>query len=397
LTQDILTTSIVQCTACPSPPIHLLTMSLSQILAVALLFVGADAQPPSSATCSNPTCSSPPCAASQYGDVGCTTVSGTSTYDHELLTKGDTIASNAHIFGPFEAGFSSMQKSIIEGWGCTDATVAYDTAGGLDISIAMRKVAYVCNIQLPRTSGNTYYGIVGPCGGHTSDYHFHTLYSCLYSASGAHSTAVGNVGSWKLYGKWEDYANKKLPLLDACGAHFGVTPDSGSATVYHHHVQDKPPFAVGCHGPTADNKLVGVAACRSLYSTCSASAETMTVAKDATVPTVTETVSYVRSCPCFDANGLNTGSISELAALSTTEISCTSSDGVTCDTSSGGTTTTTTTTSGPTTTTTSGPTTTTTTGPTTTTASVVASQTSSAHRVQLVMGLLGSAIPALLV
>ena len=39
--------------------------------------------------------------------------------------------------------------------------------------------------------GNTYYGVVGPCGGHTNDYHFHRSFSCLYSASGGHSTHLG--------------------------------------------------------------------------------------------------------------------------------------------------------------------------------------------------------------
>jgi hypothetical protein len=268
-----------------------------------------------------------------------------------------------------------MQKSIIEGWGCTDASAAYDAAGGTDTNIAERKVAAACNIQFPMiyTADNTYIGIVSACGGHTSDYHFHERFSCLYSESGGHSTAVGNVGSWKLYGKWEDYANKKLPLLDACGAHFGVTPDSNAATVYHHHVQDKAPFSVGCHGPTADNKLVGVAACRALYSTCSNAAETFTVAKCGNAPSVTETISYVRDCPCFDANGLNTGSITELPALSATEISCTSSNGVACDTASS-------TTCDVATTTGSG--------------GGAAASASSSERVQLVMGLVGSVILA---
>jgi hypothetical protein len=55
-----------------------------------------------------------------------------------------------------------------------------------------------------------------------------------------HDNLVGTL----IYGKWEDYDNIMLPALDACGAHLGVTPDSGGASVYHHHVQDKPPFMV---------------------------------------------------------------------------------------------------------------------------------------------------------
>jgi len=275
----------------------------------------------STTACVNPTCASPPCAAKIYGDVGCTTVSGVTLYNHELTTKGQTIASNAHIYGPFEAGFGSQQYSIIEGWGCTNPPDVYDSAGGLDLQIAEQKVAKVCNIELPRISGDNYVGVVGNCGGHTSDYHFHVRLSCLYTQAGGHSPEVGVVASHKLYGKWEDYDNNLLPLLDACSAHFGPTPDSNGAIVYHHHVQDNPPFAVGCLGPTANNGLVGVAACRALYSECDqdgGSGTTLEIKKDG----VTQTVVYDRACPCFDATGSNMGTnIQELPALSSSSIS----------------------------------------------------------------------------
>lgn len=269
-------------------------------------------------TCTNPTCSSPPCAADIRGDVGCTTVSGIESYNHKFVTKGGTVESGSHIYGPFEAGFAAPQKAAIESWGCTDPTVAYDAEGGTDTKTAEKKVAYLCGITFPRIEGDDYIGIVGPCGGHTKDYHFHERYSCLYKEEGGHSTAVGDVGSWKLYGKWEDFSNNKLPLLDACSGHFGPTPDSSGATVYHHHVQDKAPFAVGCHGPTADGKLVSVAACRALYSTCSNAADSLRLGAN-------EVISYVRDCPCWDANWSNSGSITELPALSSTEISYTAS------------------------------------------------------------------------
>ena len=71
------------------------------------------------ATCQNPSCSSPPCAAPLLGDVGCTSVAGAETYAHELLSAGDTISSGAHIYGPFEAGFTSQQDNIIRTWGCS--------------------------------------------------------------------------------------------------------------------------------------------------------------------------------------------------------------------------------------------------------------------------------------
>lgn len=267
--------------------------------------------------CTNPSCSDPPCAASLLGDHGCTTVAGTAVYSHELISKGDTIPIGTHIYGPFEAGFTSRQESIIQGWGCSDASVAYDGDGGTDVGLATKHVAYKCNIDLPRidTSTDTYYGIVGACGGHVGDYHFHGSLSCLYSQTGGgHSTQVGQIAEHYMYGKWEDYDNQFLPLLDACGAHFGVNPDSGGESVYHYHTQDKAPFTSACHGPSSSNGLVSVSVCRALYSECNdGQAETFTLSSG--------DVQYDRYCPCFDANGNNVGSITELPALGTTDIS----------------------------------------------------------------------------
>jgi len=300
-------------------------MPLLRIALGFLLLVPAMAQgPPPSVACVNPTCASPPCKAATLGDVGCSTLSGTEDYSNGFISKGGTVAAAAttgggHIYGPFEAGFAEQQKSIIEGLGCTDATVAYDAAGGTDIGTAEAAIAAHCGISLPRLEGDKWISIVGPCGGHTSDYHFHRAFACLYQQTGAHSTAVGDIAGWKMYGKWEDYANTKLPYLDACGGHFGVTPDSTTA-VYHYHVQGRPPYTVGCHGPTADNKLVGVAACRALYTECSNAASTLT--------TATGTKQFVRFCPCYDADGSNSGTPKELPALSTSDISYTPSSTV---------------------------------------------------------------------
>eukprot|EP00930_Biecheleria_cincta_P035177 TRINITY_DN24214_c0_g1_i1.p1 TRINITY_DN24214_c0_g1~~TRINITY_DN24214_c0_g1_i1.p1 ORF type:complete len:1256 (-),score=115.94 TRINITY_DN24214_c0_g1_i1:366-4064(-) len=263
--------------------------------------------------CSNPSCRNPPCAARLLGDVGCTTVSGTETYRHERLAAGDTVASNAHIFGPFEAGFTSTQDNIIRNWGCSDPSVVYDSEGGKDIGIAEAFTAYSCNMQFPRLEGNTWYGVVGPCGGHTSDYHFHKAFACLYREEGSHSTAVGIVGSWSIYGKWEDFDNQMLPYLDACGGHFGRTPESPSADIYHYHVQDRAPFTVGCHGPDENNGLVGILKCRNLYSECG-DGDTRQIRISSNT-----TVSYDLYCPCYDADGSNIGT-RELPALSTSEI-----------------------------------------------------------------------------
>jgi len=112
-----------------------------------------------------------------------------------------------------------------------------------------------------------------------------------------------------------------LPLLDARGGHFGRTPDSKGSDVYHYHVQETAPFTVGCHGPDTGNTLVSVAKCIELYADECKNASN----KEEVQISATETVSYVRYCPCFDQNGCNNGgvggTITELQALSSTRIS----------------------------------------------------------------------------
>ena len=275
-------------------------------------------------TCANPTQTSTPQACSLLGDVGCTTVvSSEFSYNHEISeAKGGTLATNRHIYGPFEAGFSSMQDNIIEGWGCSNPSDVYDTEGGKDLGTATNEVAALCNVQLPRISGDSYIGIVGMCGGHTGDYHFHGSFSCLYELTGTHSTKVGDVGNGNIYGEWEDYEQKHLPLLDACGGHFGETPDSSGASVYHYHVQRDPPFTLGCYGPNAQGGLVTVEQCRALYPTkCTDASETFVVGD--------KQIEYSRYCPCWDANGLNTGAIEELPAIAATD-NYYSAEGWTC-------------------------------------------------------------------
>ncbi|CAJ1361798.1 unnamed protein product [Effrenium voratum] len=201
------------------------------------------------------------------------------------------------------------------GDGSGEAPPAGDGSGE-DLTIAEAAVAKACSIQFPRIEGESYIGIVGPCGGHTGDYHFHRGFGCLYEESGGHSSKVGVVAAYNLYGKWEDYANNLLPLLDACGAHFGPTPDS-SGNVYHYHVQDKAPFTVGCYGPSASNQLVTVAECRALYPKCDNDGGAGTA-----IQTNEGTVTYDKFCPCWDAAGSNMGiNLVELPALSTSDIS----------------------------------------------------------------------------
>ena len=110
-----------------------------------------------------------------------------------------------------------------------------------------------------------------------------------------------------IYGKYED--TNVLPLLDACSAHFGATPDSTSEQIYHYHVQEAPPFVVGCFGPNDDDSLVTVAQCREFYTGCGDGDEQ-------TFTTAEGTFQYDMWCPCYDKNGRNFGAIEELAVFS---------------------------------------------------------------------------------
>jgi hypothetical protein len=237
------------------------------------------------------------------GTVGYTTVAG-------VDPSGTTLPVGEDIYGPFEAGFTSTQNNILEALGCADGNDGH-VVGGIDTFMAEQMVAHQCGITLPRFDGANYVSLLDQCGGHTREYHFHERLSCLFSASGVHSTQVGKApDGTPLYGKWEDADNQVLPQLDACGGHFGVTPDSNGEEVYHYHVQDAAPFTFGCFGPNDDNTLVSVQQCRDFYSGCDGDLSKLTTAAG--------TVDYDLWCPCFDANGSNSGvNIAELAVFST--------------------------------------------------------------------------------
>ena len=119
---------------------------------------------------------------------------------------------------------------------------------------------------------------------------------CLYEEAGEHSTKVGETldGTQDLFGKWEDYSQQDLPSLDACGGHFGITPESDGETVYHYHVQDKAPFTFGCYGPNSDGSVVTLAQCKALYSDCDQASSTISIT------TSFGTFDYNLWCPCFD-------------------------------------------------------------------------------------------------
>lgn len=237
-----------------------------------------------------------PHAAPLLGDVGQTTASGTDK------RTGNSFAVGEDIFGPFEAGFGAQQDFVMQQLGCTTPSDGY-VAGGIDTHTAEQMMAYQCGVTLPRvvdSSRGGYLSLLDECGGHTREYHFHESMECLYAASGGHSAKIGEakVGG-ALYGKWEHTEKAKLPLLDACGGHFGPTPESPHEDVYHYHVQKGPPFTFGCYGPNDDGSLVTVEQCRQFYPGCDGNL--------ATLRTPSGKFEYDDWCPCFDARGSNSG------------------------------------------------------------------------------------------
>jgi len=265
-------------------------------------------------------CESPPCACALLGRIGTTTVAGTDTRSGVNLPVGEDL------YGPFENGFGQQQENILAGLGCSAGRG--HVAGGIDTLLAEQIVAQDCGVQLPRVEGNSYISLLDECGGHTREYHFHERLACLYTAGAGsgHSKAVGQGNDGRtLYGKWENFASNTLPKLDACGGHFGITPDSDGQVVYHYHVQDKAPFLFGCFGPKAHGegkwKMLTLAECRALYTGCGNNDEV-------TLNTPTGSVQYDPWCPCYDADGSNVGS-KELPIFAETESSWTC-EGLSC-------------------------------------------------------------------
>lgn len=247
------------------------------------------------------------------GDVALTTVEGKCPSCQWAANGVFPIGEN--IYGPFEAGFTAKQDTILEGLGCNPGSLGH-MAGGIDTKTAEAMMSHQCSITLPRYDNGKYVSMLDECGGHTKEYHFHERLKCLYtSAAGSkHSPKIGDGSDGHgFYGKWEDYSTGTLPKLDVCGGHFGVTPDSNGKIVYHYHVQDNAPFTMGCFGPDADAngnmKLVSLAKCRELYKTVKANDGTYACGDTSQVTTTNGTITYDNWCPCYDATGSNTGNV----------------------------------------------------------------------------------------
>lgn len=243
-------------------------------------------------TTTTTTCDTSPCMASHLGQIAATTVAAGG---HAVGTA---------VYGPFENGFAAQQDNILAGLGC--ATGQGYVAGGIDTSTAEQMVGADCGVALPRAGGDgAFISLLDACGHHAD--HFHEHFGCLWQglqdAATGHSAriaAVGGVADQHIYGKFEDENAGVYAQVDACGGHFGVTPDSNGAVVYHYHVQDAPPFTLGCIGPAADGGLVTVDACRALDTGCGDG-------DTATLTTAAGDVEYDLWCPCYDGNGSNVG------------------------------------------------------------------------------------------
>ena len=79
-------------------------------------------------------------------------------------------------------------------------------------------------------------------------------------------------------------------------------------------MQDAAPFVVGCFGPNDDKTLVTVAQCRAFYSGCGDGDATTIITRNRASPQEIST-EYDPYCPCYDADGRNTGEIDELAVF----------------------------------------------------------------------------------
>lgn len=216
-----------------------------------------------------------------------------------------TAADDNLIFGPFEAGFSVDQTTRF--FGCTNDL---ELPGGIDTLNAERMV----HAQAALGHCNDGVSIMNACGGHANPFHYHERMTCLYNNDdpSGHSTTSGTMlDGHKIYGTWEHYPSRVRPLLDACGGHFGVTPDSGGSVVYHYHVAFEPPFLASCFGPAVENGaevMVTLAACRAHHSSCGDNDEIDITIWDET-QNVTKTITYDPDCPCWDGNNSNVGSV----------------------------------------------------------------------------------------
>ena len=199
-----------------------------------------------------------------------------------------------NVYGPFDAGF--MYGMLCDNGQCPP---------GSDVEF--------CGFDIERQCGSDGFRsemLLSDCGGHATPWHYHTALACAYdpTAAGHSSLAAVILDGRGLYGKYE--STGVLPTdLDACGGHFGYTPEStigsnvypaSTTQVYHYHVQDQAPFTIGCLGP-----VTSLAQAKALYPSCSATGKNCTSIKDCSAGDLYNSctsagfASYVLDCPVF--------------------------------------------------------------------------------------------------
>lgn len=222
-------------------------------------------------------------AAALLGSVACVdqaAVAYRRTLDASIAGS-DT--STVNVYGPFENGFTSS----VPGMSCLGSNTIN---GGIDTYTAELIVRNLC--------GDNTIRLLGTCGDHANPVHFHEyLTRCLTTpdASSGHSSRLGTAGDGLgVYGPLGN--NGVPPQLDACGATFGVTPDSGGVAVPYYVAQNSPPFFIGCYTRNATTTL---SECEALYAGCSATPVTIT--------TEFGSGPYREWCPCWNSFGSNAG------------------------------------------------------------------------------------------
>lgn len=211
----------------------------------------------------------------------------------------------------FGNGLGSAHDPLLTKLGCTNPADGY-VPPGIDVYKMEKVVAHGCGVTLPRIENGEHIGLLDTCGGSDAllspgssdaEYLLFENLSCLYDGSeNGHSMKVGlasDAAKTPVYGKWETRETRSIPALDACSAHFGVTPDSNGQVIYHHHVSGLAPFMVGCYGPAGDEngygRLVSLNECRALHPECGDGDEI-------SVTTAKGTSQYDPHCPCFKEN-----------------------------------------------------------------------------------------------
>ena len=203
-----------------------------------------------------------------------------------------------HIYGPFEAGFSA-QRTTSSRTGGARRRAGVRHRGWIGSRTA-GQVASACGSSFRESlAGNTSASSVRAVD--TPGYHFHGGFGC-FEWFGDALDRVERAGRWSV--RVEDYAGE-VPVSRR--VRWALRDDAGFAldvgvSLY---IQRDAPFTLGCHGPT-----------RAVWSPSRSAGSIPRARVDVPFTINGTTVTYMRDCPCFDAQGKNFGTPTELPAIS---------------------------------------------------------------------------------